>query len=149
MRRVQPRFEEVGGQRLPLGGINGYRGVRGKQGRAKNKFQGMTPKKTHFTKFYDTAQEAAIALAQLQEDKELGMLGQQQKQPPAKPATPATAAAPKRWELGTLLGRMPQPQHGMPQHAAIPTVACALLSPQQAASAAARGVPVAYADQPA
>ena len=37
----QPRFEEVAGQRLPLGGVNGYLGVRGKQGRGKDKFQGV------------------------------------------------------------------------------------------------------------
>ena len=59
MRRVQPRFEEVGGQRLPLGGINGYRGVRGKQGRNKDKFQGITPKKKHRTRLSDTAQDVS------------------------------------------------------------------------------------------
>ena len=69
----QPRFEEIAGQRLPLGGMNGYLGVRGKQGRQKNMFQGMTPKKQHRTKLFGTAQEAAIALAQLREDMELGM----------------------------------------------------------------------------
>ena len=40
-------------------------GVRGKQGRKKDKFQGVTPKKTHRTQHFDTAQEAAIALARL------------------------------------------------------------------------------------
>ena len=139
MPRRQQKFEEAGGHRLPLGGVNGYRGVRGKQGRAKNLFQGVTPKKVHRTNYFRTAQEAAIALAQLQEDKELGML--EQRQPPAKPVTPATAAAPKRWELGTLLGRCPPPPR-----AGVPTVACALLSQQQAAAAAARGVAVAYAE---
>ena len=29
------------GLRVPLGGVNGYKGVRGKQGRKKNKFQGV------------------------------------------------------------------------------------------------------------
>ena len=38
MLRRQPRFEEVDGLRVPLGGVNGYIGVRGKQGRKKNKF---------------------------------------------------------------------------------------------------------------
>ena len=42
--RAQQTFEVAGGQRLPLGGRNGYLGVRGKQGRAKNKFQGVTPR---------------------------------------------------------------------------------------------------------
>ena len=65
----------------------------------------------------------------------------EQRQPSQKPVTPATAAAPKRWELSTLLGRMPQLPHAM-----IPTIACAVLTPQQAAAAAARGVAVAYAE---
>ena len=50
----QPRFEEAGGQRLPLGGANHYQGVRGKQGRGKNQFQGVTPKKQHRTALFDT-----------------------------------------------------------------------------------------------
>ena len=60
-RSQQPRFEAAGGHRLPLGGLNGYLGVRGKQGRNKNKFQGVTPKKVHRTKLFDTPLEAAIA----------------------------------------------------------------------------------------
>ena len=73
-RPAQPQFEEIGGQRLPLGGINGYVGVRGKQGRKKDKFQGVTPRKQHRTAHFATSQEAALALAQLKEDLELGML---------------------------------------------------------------------------
>ena len=34
----QDNVEAVGALRLPLGGINGYVGVRGKQGRKKDKF---------------------------------------------------------------------------------------------------------------
>ena len=58
MRPREPRFELAGGQRLPLGGVNGYRGVRGKQGRKKDMFQGVTPKKKHRTRLFGTAQEA-------------------------------------------------------------------------------------------
>ena len=54
-RSQQARFEEAGGQRLPLGGINGYIGVRGKQGRRKDKYQGVTPKKVNRTQLFDTA----------------------------------------------------------------------------------------------
>ena len=61
------------------------------------------------------------------------MLEQQQR--PKKQLSPATAAAPKRWELGTLLGRMPQLPHAM-----IPTIACAVLTPQQAAALPRHGV---------
>ena len=67
-------FEVAGGQRLPLGGLNGYAGVRGKQGRKKDKFQGTTPRKKHRTGLFDSPLEAAIGLAQLREDLELGML---------------------------------------------------------------------------
>ena len=49
MARKQQRFEEVAGQRLPLGGVNGYAGVRGKQGKKKDKYQGCTPRKKHRT----------------------------------------------------------------------------------------------------
>ena len=45
-----PRFEVVGGQRLPLGGVNGYVHVRGKQGKKRNKFQGISPGKKTLTK---------------------------------------------------------------------------------------------------
>ena len=50
----EPRVEVAGGQRLPLGGLNGYAGVRGKQGRQKDKFQGVTPKKQHRTALFDS-----------------------------------------------------------------------------------------------
>ncbi len=62
--------------------------------------------------------------------------------PKKKPATPATCAAPKQFEVGVYLGNIYKP---LPP--AVPTMwACALLSPQQANLAAARGVAVAYAD---
>ena len=41
MPHSEPQLEVMGGRRLPLGGINGYCGVRGKQGRKKDKFQGV------------------------------------------------------------------------------------------------------------
>ena len=134
----EPRVEVAGGQRLPLGGLNGYAGVRGKQGRKKNKFQGITPKKQHRTGLYDHAQEAAIALAQLREDLELGMVTEHG----AKVVkSPVTIAAPKKLEAGVFLGDLLRRQR-----AAVPTVRAVLLSQQQAAAAVARGVAVAYAD---
>ena len=137
----QPRFEEIAGQRLPLGGMNGYLGVRGKQGRKKNMFQGITPKKQHRTKLFGTAQEAAIALAQLRSDMELGML---ELRSPKQQPSPATLTASRKLEVGTYLGHLrPLPPPAPP---VVPTVACAMLTPQQAAAAAARGVAVAYAD---
>ena len=138
-RSQQPQFEEAGGHRLPLGGINGYLGVRGKQGRNKDKFQGCSPNKKHRTRHCDTPLEAAIAFAQMKEDLELGMLEQRAAK---TPATPATTAAAKKPEVGTYLGYLLRP----PPPAVVPRVACALLNRQQAGDAVARGVPVAYAE---
>ena len=138
MPRRQPRFEEVDGLRVaPLGGVNGYLGVRGKQGRKKDKFQGVTPRKTHRTGPKITPKEAAVALARLRHDLELGVLPERSEK---KPQPPAGNAAPKKVEVGTYLGHLlRRPRAG------IPTVAAALLSQQEAAEAAARGVAVAYA----
>ena len=143
MPRAQPRFEEAGGQRLPLGGVNGYRGVRGKQGRKKDKFQGATPKKRHLTSLFDTALEAAIALAQLKNDLELGMVEPREKK--EEPAATSCSTVWKKNVVGTYLGYMRQPQ--LLAAPVIPPVACAPLSREQAAAAMLRGVAVAYADQ--
>ena len=138
MPRSESRFEVVRGQRLPLGGLNGYCGVRGKQGRRKDKFQGVTPKKQHRTALFDTALEAAIAFAQLNEDLNLGMieLVSEKKESPA-----TTNATSKKTGVGTYLGYMRQLQWRC-----VPVVACAVISRQQAAAAVACGVAVAYAD---
>ena len=97
MQRRPPRFEEVDGLRVPLGGVNGYCGVRGKQGRKKNKYQGLTPRKKHRTGPYETAKEAAVALAHLRHDLELGVVVQRSAK---KPQPPARSGAPKRSRSG-------------------------------------------------
>ena len=51
--------ERFGNLKLPLGGKYEYKGVRGKQGQAHDKFQGYTQKKKHFTELFDKPQEAA------------------------------------------------------------------------------------------
>ena len=69
--RVAPRevlVERFGNLLLPLGGKHEYKGVRGKQGRARDQFQGYTPKKHHFTELCDTPHEAAVALATLKNE---------------------------------------------------------------------------------
>ena len=117
MQRRPPRFEEVDGLRVPLGGVNGYKGVRGKQGRKKNKFQGMTPRKTHRTGPHETPKEAAVALARLRHDLELGVLPQRSSK---KPQPPAHSAAPKKVEVGVYLGLLlRQPRAGIPTVAAV------------------------------
>ena len=132
-----PRFEEVGGRRLPLGGENGYLHVRGKQGKKRNKYQGISPKKKTRTGHYDTALEAALAYAQKKENIELGFVASSgsKKQQPA-----ASSSSSKKVEAGTYLGHLLRQPRSV-----IPTVAAAPLSPQQAADAVASGVPVAYA----
>ena len=59
------KVEVVGALRLPLGGVNGYVGVRSRQGYNKDKFQGTTPTKKRRTKLFDSCFEAAVALAEL------------------------------------------------------------------------------------
>jgi hypothetical protein len=138
MPRAVLRFEEAGGQRLPLGGRNGYLGVRGGQGRKKDKYQGTTPQKRHRTKHYDTALEAAIAFAQMKEDLDLGIHPESSAKKAQQRASTDTS---KKKDVGVYLGRLLQQPRT--------DVLCvwgAPLSQQQAAALVARGVAVAYAD---
>jgi hypothetical protein len=139
---AQPRFEEVAGQRLPLGGRNGYLGVRaaGRGAKATSSRGRRRARKQHRTRLCHSAQEAAIALAQVKEDLELGMFEERGKKK-AQPA--ATIATSTKKEAGVYLGRLLQ----LPR-ADVLCVRAVLLSEQQAAAAAARGVAVAYADAP-
>ena len=76
--------ERFGELRLHLGGKHGYERVRGGQGPGKNQYQGYTKGKEHTTKLYDSAQEAAIALATLEQDIFLGLMSTEGKKPRAK-----------------------------------------------------------------
>ena len=62
--------EYIGDLELPLGGVNGYEGVRA-QGK---KFQGYDHGEKIYTASFPTPKEAAIARAQEKEDKALGMV---------------------------------------------------------------------------
>ena len=79
-----PLTERFGELNLPLGGKQGYKGVRGGQGSNKEQFQGCTPRKTHFTKLYLTAHEAAINLALLKRDLENNSEDEEEKKPRKK-----------------------------------------------------------------
>ena len=57
--------ERFGALNLPIGGTHGYVGVRKVR---KGRFQGYTPKKKHTTADFETAHEAAVARALLQQD---------------------------------------------------------------------------------
>jgi hypothetical protein len=76
--------ERFGNLKLPLGGKYEYKGVRGKQGRARDRFQGYTPKKTHFTELFDKPHEAAVALATLKCELALGHDPAQDRKPRKK-----------------------------------------------------------------
>lgn len=76
--------ERFGELRLRLGGKHGYERVRGSQGSDKSKYQGYTKGKKHFTKLFDKAQEAAIALATLEKEVAMGINDNENKKPRAK-----------------------------------------------------------------
>jgi len=96
----------------------------------------MTPKKQHRTAFFDTPREVAIAFAaQHNEELDLGMPVQRR---PRIAASLVTSTVLKKFEVRLYLRHV-----GKPPVLVLPTVACAMLSEQQAADAAARGVAVA------
>ena len=140
-------MEQVAGQRLPLGGINGYVGVR-RQGRDKNKFQGATPQKFDRTKLFDTPRDAAIALAQLKEDIALGIV---ESKVPKKTGLPElTADAAQLCSAPQLAPRQVTTQLPIRPPAMVcvnrmPLVAAALLTADQAAALLARGVRCVFA----
>ena len=76
--------EQFGSLSLPLSGTNGYTRVRGGQGRGRDKFQGYTVGKARVTSLYDTAHEAAVALAALEKEISLGFDAVLEKKPRAK-----------------------------------------------------------------
>jgi hypothetical protein len=128
-------FEDVDGLRLKRGGKNGYKGVRGGQGRAKNKYQGVTPRKTHRTALCDSPRAAAIAFAQMAQRIALCQMPQNNAAVTisASVSLPDFGAAASG--VACVSSRPPGP------------ISCALLRPEQAAAAVARGVAVAMAEE--
>ena len=141
-------FEDIDGVRVERGGKTGYKHVRGGQGRNRRLFQGFTPRKRHRTELYAFAKEAAVAYA-----KKLFVKGKQKDalaaQPAAAPAlapmgvTPATACARFMPLVQCAPGVVPLSLEWSPRP--LPVVRCALLTREQAAVAAARGVAMAMA----
>ena len=74
-------IESFGNLQLAIGGKNGYERVRGFQGTNSDKFQGYTKGKKKTTGLYDTVEEAAVALAQLEQDIRLGLVDVNDKKP--------------------------------------------------------------------
>ena len=65
--------ERHGDLKLVVGGKHGYVRVRGGQGKTKKQYQGYTKDKQHSTAAYPTPHEAAIALAELEQDIAAGL----------------------------------------------------------------------------
>ena len=66
-------IERHGDLKLVVGGKHGYVRVRGGQGSTKNLYQGYTKDKNHSTAAFQTPREAAIALAELEQDLDAGL----------------------------------------------------------------------------
>ena len=62
--------EVVGTLRLPLGGMNGYLNVRGRQGRQKDKYQGFTPNTRRAARSSSTLREKLQSPSQRSSSKE-------------------------------------------------------------------------------
>ena len=92
--------ESFGNLALARGGKNGYERVRGGQGTRHDKWQGYTKGKKKTTELYDTAEEAAVALARLEQDLTLGLIEFEDKnrarsaRPRVRPRPPAPPARP-------------------------------------------------------
>ena len=73
---TSPDNEVFGTLRLPRGGKHGYRGVRGGQGKARDRYQAyatVDKKKVTVPGLFGSAHEAAVALAQWKQHRELGL----------------------------------------------------------------------------
>ena len=133
--RAARPFEDVDGIRVELGGKYGYKHVRGKQGRTRDKFQGVSPSKKHRTVLFDAPRPAAVAFARMKAQLVLGQpwRGMKVRHTTAAVALPDFSAA-----VGGLMSASKRP---------LVPVACAPLRPEQAAAAVARGVAVAMAEE--
>ena len=142
MGRVASGFEDVAGRRLPLGGKNVYLGVRGKQGWRQDQYQGCTPNKKHRTGLFDKPFDAAMALAELKEDIELGML----EKPLAIDGGALMQFSGPKFALDASNVRHAPLALVVSPVISYPQAVAALLTPEQAAMAAARGVAAVYVD---
>ena len=89
---------------LARGGKNGYERVRGGQGTRHDKWQGYTKGKKKTTELYDTAEEAAVALARLEQDIALRLIDLEDKKPRKKRKT-SGAPTPARLPFDCLHSR--------------------------------------------
>ena len=108
-------ISSLGHLNVANGGKNGYTRVRGGQVPNQDKWQGYIKGKKKTTSLYDTAEEAAVALAQLEQDIALGLVDVDDKKPRKSrktsgaptPASPARLLAPggeKPGRVGPMAG---------------------------------------------
>ena len=140
-----PLVERFGNLELPLRGKNEYAGVRGKQGRSSDRFQGYTPKKKHFTRLCDTAQEAAVALATLKMELEAGFDGMTQEVKPRKKRSRRCIELPQH--VSSELGPAASMVAAWPpsQRIIVPASSLRELTPEEGRRAAACGTAVVRA----
>jgi hypothetical protein len=144
--------ELFGTLRLPRGGKHGYLGVRGGQGKHRNRFQGyetVDSKKMTVPGLFESAHDAAVALAQWKQQRQLGLEDEPAAKRPRKRRSPK-AAERAAGELVVACFSQPsrspmqvvQPATAPVLPPATPMVATAVLLPRHV-PAAAYGVPVA------
>ena len=138
--RAAAPYENVGGVRVERGGKHGYKHVRGGQGRDENMIQGTTPRKIHRTSLFHTPKEAAVAFA-----KKL-FVGAGMKDAAAQQQAAALALAPMGAAHAASLRMTLALGEPLARGVPIPSVHAVLLTREQAAAAAARGVPLALAE---
>ena len=118
-------IRSLGHLNVANGGKNGYERVRFGQGTNRDKWQGYTKgkKKTTGLGLYNTAEEAAVELAQLEQDIALGLIDLDDKKParsarspvrPRPPAQPALRLASIDRLLTDMFRLSSQPRQGCP-----------------------------------
>ena len=143
--------ELFGTLRLPRGGKHGYLGVRGGQGKHRNRFQAyesLDSKKRTVPGLFDSAHDAAVALAHWKQQRELGLADEPAAKRPRKRRSPIAAGHPSG-ELVAASFSQPsssplqliQPATALVLPPATPATATAVLLPRHV-PAAAYGVPV-------
>ena len=143
---------------MPRGGKHGYSGVRGGQGKRRDRFQGyamVNSKKVTVPGLFGSAHEAAVALAQWKQQRELDLVEEPAEKKPRKSrnskavAQPSNSGGVLRCSMGQrmplqLLGAC-TPARAMGQPAVTPVTASAVLLPA-GIPASVYGVPVALGE---
>ena len=149
--------EAFGALQLALGGVHGYLGVRGRQGKRHDKFQAYIScagKKKTVPGLYDSAHEAAVALALFKQKRLLGLDHDAPAEKPRAKRGPKKSARPPcsmlcqqqpvaaRLRLPSMPAPSPTPVAAMATPVTVAAVPLPLGTP-----AAAYGVPIVLAQR--